>query len=164
MMEAPWVNKDFHFLVCRIAHIYIYAILSVQNIIDLVVENTIIIFVYYFLERAFDRAFQFEDTLPSTPRDKMMGSSMGNTIGTAPPPPSTPSFTTIQSTLTTATPTTPHRNNPSNASSTKNNITSVVNASNGNNANVQSIVSSTPSNFHHPVLSDANSMLARNLR
>ena len=112
-----------------------------------------------FAERAFDRAFQLEETLPSTPRDKTMSSSMGNG-GTAPlPPPSTPStLTTIQSTLTTATPSTPHHNN----SSTKN-VTSVVNVSNTSNQ-VQNIVS-TPSNFHHTsVLSDANSMLARNLR
>ena len=110
-----------------------------------------------FAERAFDRAFQLEETLPSTPRDKTMSSSMGNG-GTAPPPPSTPSLTTIQSTLTTATPSTPHHNNNS---STKN-VTSVVNVSN-TSSQVQNIVS-TPSNFHHTVLSDANSMLARNLR
>ena len=65
--------------------------------------------------------------------------------------PSTPSFTTIHSTLTTnAAPATPHH------ATTKNVTTNVVSALNNNNP-----VQTTPSNFHHTVLSDANS---RNLR
>ena len=111
-------------------------------------------------ERAFDRAFQFEEPLPSTPREKAMSSSLANG-GAAPPPPSTPSLTTIPSTLTTATPSTPHHNN-NNVSSKNNVVTSVVNSLNSSNQ-VQGIVSTTPT-YHHSVLSDANSMLARNLR
>ena len=111
-------------------------------------------------ERAFDRAFQFEEPLPSTPREKAISSSLANGGGN-PPPPSTPSLTTIPSTLTTATPSTPHHNN-NNTSSKSNVVTSVVNSLNSSN-HVQGIVSTTPT-YHHSVLSDANSMLARNLR
>ena len=117
-------------------------------------------------ERAFDRAFQFEEPLPSTPRDRSVSSSMGNTgnqPGGGGPPPSTPSLNIPSSLAPPSRHGTPHHVN---AMSSTTVTSSVVNVSNAITT-PQTMLAPTVANsipHHVSVLSDANSMMARNLR
>ena len=136
------------------------------NIINFMANHTIIfaVIIPTQTERAFDRAFQFEEPLPSTPRDRSVSSSMGNT-GSQPgggPPPSTPSLNIPSSLAPPSRHGTPHHVNAMSSTS----ATSVANVSNAittaQNMMAPTVATSIP--HHVSVLSDANSMLARNLR